>query len=185
MTAAGDTFVIDPGASRFVAQAFATGMLSMLGHSPTIAIREYAGEARLDPEPALWVRIEAASLTVADRVSDKDRREMERTMFDQVLEVRRYRRIEYKSSRISIEGNRARVDGELTLRGVTRPLAFTANFGVEADSLRAHGDFTVLQSAWGIKLVRVAGGTLKLKDELKCSFDIVARRGAATVSGAA
>jgi len=42
--------------------------------------------------------------------------------------------------------------------------------------LRAFGDFTIRQSDYRIKLASVAGGALKLKDELKFTFDIVARR---------
>ena len=44
------------------------------------------------------------------------------------------------------------------------------------DMLRANGEFTSAQSNYGIKPVSVAGGTLKLKDELKFCFDIVARK---------
>jgi hypothetical protein len=44
------------------------------------------------------------------------------------------------------------------------------------DMLRASGDFTLSQSDFGIKPVSVAGGALKLKDELKFSFEIVARK---------
>jgi hypothetical protein len=42
--------------------------------------------------------------------------------------------------------------------------------------LRASGDFSLNQTDYGIKLVSVAGGALKLKDELKFSFEIVAWR---------
>jgi hypothetical protein len=42
--------------------------------------------------------------------------------------------------------------------------------------LRASSDFTLNQTDYNIKLVSVAGGTLKLKDELKFSFEIVARK---------
>jgi hypothetical protein len=42
--------------------------------------------------------------------------------------------------------------------------------------LRASGEFALKQTDYGIKLVSVAGGALKLKDELKFSFEIVARR---------
>ena len=42
--------------------------------------------------------------------------------------------------------------------------------------LRASGEFTVRQTDYGIKPVSVAGGALKVKDELKFSFDIVARK---------
>jgi hypothetical protein len=41
--------------------------------------------------------------------------------------------------------------------------------------LRASGDFILKQSDYGIKPVIVAGGALKLKDELKFSFEMVAR----------
>jgi hypothetical protein len=42
--------------------------------------------------------------------------------------------------------------------------------------LKAVGNFTLLQSDFGIELVSVAGGSLKVKDELKFSFDVVARK---------
>jgi hypothetical protein len=50
------------------------------------------------------------------------------------------------------------------------------NVTVDQDNLRANGEFTVRQTDFRIKLVSVAGGTLKLKDELKLSFDVSAHR---------
>jgi hypothetical protein len=44
------------------------------------------------------------------------------------------------------------------------------------DTLRANGEFSLSQTSYGIKPVSIAGGSLKLKDELKCSFDILARK---------
>jgi hypothetical protein len=38
-----------------------------------------------------------------------------------------------------------------------------------------YGDFTLRQTNYGIKLVSVAGGALKLKDELKFSLDFTAQ----------
>jgi hypothetical protein len=55
----------------------------------------------------------------------------------------------------------------------------TAQVTVTGDMLRAYGEFSILQSDYGIPLVNVAGGALKLKDELKFAFDIVAREMAA------
>ena len=48
--------------------------------------------------------------------------------------------------------------------------------GLFGDMLRASGDFTLSQTDYQIKLVSVAGGALKLKNELKFSFEIVARK---------
>jgi hypothetical protein len=44
------------------------------------------------------------------------------------------------------------------------------------DSLRAFGTFSLLQTDYDLKLVTIAGGALKVKDELKFSFNIVARK---------
>lgn len=184
-----DSYLIDPGASRFLVQAFATGMLSAMGHSPTVEIREFSGTASYVQEApqqsSLEVRINAASLAVTGAVSDKDRREMERTMNEQVLEIARYPEILYRSSKISIAGGRADISGELALHGVTRRQDVSARVVFAGDTLRANGEFMVSQSAYNIRPVRVAGGMLRLKDELKCLFEIVGRRKTESVPGVA
>ena len=76
--------------SRFTVRAFATGLLSALGHSPTIAIPDFEGEALVNPKAleksSLRVLIQAASLVVTDDISDKDRQEINRKMHEEVLE---------------------------------------------------------------------------------------------------
>jgi polyisoprenoid-binding protein YceI len=114
----GDVYILDPAMSCFTVQAFATGFLSRLGHNPTIAFRDYTCEARLAPEPSLRVRIDAASFAVTDRVSENDRSDMESTMRNEVLEIARYPEILYRSTKIWIEGQLARIQGELVLHGV-------------------------------------------------------------------
>jgi len=51
----------------------------------------------------------------------------------------------------------------------------TARIAVFGTMLRASGDFTLKQTDYQIKLISVAGGAIKLKDELKVSFEMVAR----------
>jgi polyisoprenoid-binding protein YceI len=176
---------IDTRASTFKVRAFATGLLSAFGHSPNIAIRDFSGEARFHPETldlaSLQIRIPAASLTVADDISDKDRREMERQMREEVLEVSKYPEVVYDCQRASIAGaNSSPLDvtlhGELILHGVSQPQPVSARVFLLGDSLRASGQFSVLQSAYGIKPVTAVGGAIKLKDELKFTFDILARK---------
>ncbi len=178
-------YQIEPHLSRFTVRAFATGLLSAAGHNPTIAIRDFSGEADFSPEDlgkaALTLRINAGSLAVTDDVSERDRREMERTMREEVLESARYPEILFHSSNVS--GSKAgegqyslNLRGDLSLHGTTNSQVVPAQVIVNGDTLRAHGEFTVRQTAYGIKPVSVAGGTLKLKDDLKCAFDIVARK---------
>lgn len=64
----------------------------------------------------------------------------------------------------------------MELLGPTRPQPVTARVTLLGSMLRSSGEFTLRQTDFGIRLVSIAGGALKLKDELKFSFEIVARR---------
>jgi len=180
-----DHYTIDPGMSRFTVRAFASGVFSAFGHNPMIAIRDFSGEADFDPatleNAALRVKINAGSLAVTNDISDKDRREIEQTMSQEVLETTRYPEIVFESSNVS--ASRAgdgqyfiNLVGNLSLHGVTNSQPVSAQVTVNGNMLRAHGEFSLRQTAYGIKLVSVAGGALKLKDDLKFTFEIVARK---------
>ena len=179
-------YLIDAKRSTFIVRGFATGMLSAFAHSPTIAIADFQGEVEWSssaPEDAsLRLVIQAASLTVTDDISDKDRREIERKMHKEVLEADGYPEIIYECPRVSSiqkmgEGLFTIVlNGELSLHGVARNQPVSARVTLSGDTLRAAGDFSVRQSDYEIKPVSAAGGTVKLKDELKLSFNITARK---------
>ena len=176
---------IDPAASRFTVRAFAGGMLSGMGHNPTFLAGDLAGEAAFDPEAqrATLVRLKvgASSLTVTDSVSDKDRREIERMTSQEVLESAVYPEILFEASRIALTGGpggplQATLDGVLTLHGVSRPQQVVARVYPNGDALRAQGEATLRLTDFRIEPVSVAGGMLKVKDEVKLTFDVVARK---------
>lgn len=184
-TATSAVYAVVPGLSRFTARAFATGLLASMGHNPSFAIRQFTGEANVPaaaPEQgAVRIVVQAASLELTDQVSDKDRREIERTTRNEVLEVSRFPEIVFEASHPSMskggEGHYwANLTGKLTLHGITQPQQITAQVSVTDSELRASGEVTVRQSSFGIKPVSVAGGTLKIKDDVKVTFDFVARK---------
>jgi hypothetical protein len=84
---------LDASLSRFTVQAFAAGMLSFLGHSPTFAVRDFTGTLAFpDGGPAslrLQITIRADSLALTDRVSAADRSEIEGGMRREVLDTAR------------------------------------------------------------------------------------------------
>ena len=183
--AASTVYAFDPGLSRFTVRAFATGLLASMGHNPSFAIRQFAGEARLSPDApeqaSVRIVAQSGSLELLDQVSDKDRREIERTTRDEVLDAGRFSEIVFEASHPSMsKGGEgvywANITGNLTLRGVTQPQQITAQISVDDSQLRATGEFTVRQSSYGIKPVSVAGGTLRIKDDVKVTFDLVARK---------
>jgi polyisoprenoid-binding protein YceI len=173
-----------PEQSKFTVQAFAEGLFSAFGHDPMLAIKDFTGEAQFVPgsfeSASLKITIKADSIVLSNEVSEKDRLEIEQTMREQVLEIAKYPEIVFVSSKISVtrlsEGRyRARIIGDLTFHGVTQKnLWITAEVTVSEESLRTQGDFTLKQTDFGIKPFSVVGGTIKLKNELRFSFDIVA-----------
>lgn len=182
---AGARYRVEASQSRFIVHAYVGGLLSFAGHNHTIAIRDFTGEAQLTygtVEPAsLQLRIQADSLAVADKVSESDRQKIQGTMRDEVLETAKYPEIVFNSTNVTAtkidEGKyQARISGDLTLHGVTRNVMINAQLEFGENNLRARGDFPLRQANYNIKPVSVAGGTIKVKDELKFSFDIVAHQ---------
>lgn len=176
---------LDAAQSRFLVRVFVGGVFSAFGHDHTVAIRDISGEASLTPgtlAPAsLQMRIRADSLAVVDKIKESDRQKIEKTMRAEVLETERYPEIVFRSTKVESdrtgEGRyRAKIWGELTLHGVTRSGLINAEVEVSGNTLRARGEFPIKQTDYNIKPVSVAGGTVKVKDNLKLTFDIVARQ---------
>jgi polyisoprenoid-binding protein YceI len=180
-------YVIDNRGSTFTLRAVSEGLLAAFGHSPKIAVRDFAGAAEVDMAngrlqgASVQIHIRADSLEVSDDVNEKDRREIQHKMYEEVLEIDRFPEIAYEVSKVSASASAdgrywAALSGELTLHGVTHPLPISARVIVTGDMLRATGEFSVRMSDYGIERPSVAAGAVKIKDEVKGSFDIVARK---------
>ena len=180
-----DQYSIDQKASQFTVQAFASGLISAVAHSPKIAIRGYKADVSFVPDTlsdaTLKVVIRSGSLEVLDDLRETDRRELHRVMYDDVLEIKRFPEVVFESSYIGMERlrdnlNRVNVEGKLSLHGVTNGQTFFSQVAFGVDSFRAYGEFSLLQSDYGIRIASIAGGTLKLQDELKFNFYMVGRK---------
>jgi polyisoprenoid-binding protein YceI len=178
-------YLVDASLSQFTVHAFASGLAAVVAHNPKFAIRDFSGEAQFSPpglqDAAMRTRIKASSLNLMDEVSEYDRSEIDRVMFQEVLETSRYQEIVYTSSHISTQAlsenlYATTISGNLTLHGVTNRMDFAAQVVVGEDILRGYGNFVVKQSEYGITIASIAGGTLRMKDELKVAFFIVAKK---------
>jgi len=178
-------YITEPKGSTFTVKAFAAGLFSAFAHNPTIAIPDLEGGIFLNPDAveqsSLRLLTHSDSLMVIDDINEKDREEITRRMHHEVLESDSFPDIVYECSRVSASklGDQqywVALNGELTLHGVTRSLPVTARAWLDGDTLRATGEFAVRMSDYEIRPVNAAGGTIKLKDELKLSFNICARK---------
>ncbi len=180
------TYRLVPGQSKFTVQAFAEGLLSAFGHDPVINIQDFDGQVEFVPgtfaDASLRIAVNANSLAVSNEVKEKDRLEIQQTMREVVMETSKYNEIVFTSSNISVnrlaEGRcHIRIIGDLTLHGATQKnLWISVEATVSADSLRAQGNFSLKQTDFGIKPYSAAGGTIKLKNELKFLFDMVGQK---------
>jgi polyisoprenoid-binding protein YceI len=178
-----NNYGIDARRSRFIVHGRAEGLLSMFGHDPLIAVSGFGGNVKFVKDTlesaSLLMLVKADSLTVMNKMSEKDRTEMERAMREEVLEAARYPEIVFISTHISAtrkaeDQYEARIAGNLSLHGVTREQLINAQLTVAKDSLRATGEFGLRQSDYNFKPVTAVGGALKVKDDLTLSFDIEA-----------
>ena len=176
-------FALDTNASRFTVQAFATGMLSSFGHNPKIAMRDYDGEIQFAPDTyegaSVRVTVRTTAMDVQDEMSGDDRKKLERTTYD-ALEVQRFPTAVYETNQITVQKQTedlllVHATGTLSFHGVTQTQSLDARVTRLGTMLRISGDFSLRQSDYAIKPVSFAGGALRLKDELKFTFELVAR----------
>jgi len=186
-------YKIDASASRFTVQAFATGLLSSFGHNPTIAIRDFEGEAQAESDnlenASVRLTIGTHSFDVMDEMKRDDRHKLEAEMNEKVLDTKQFPTISFESRKVTVQklANdlfQASVVGDLTFHGVTREHSFDARVTRRGSELRISSDFSLRQSDYGITPFKAAGGALKLKDEVKFNCDLVARLEAEARAGA-
>jgi polyisoprenoid-binding protein YceI len=145
-------------------------MFSAFGDNHEVAAP--ISEGSID-EAARHVRlvIESAQLKALDPQLSPDKRAQvqERMLGPEVLDVKQYPRIVFQSTGVEQTApDRLVVRGSLSLHGQTRPVVVN----VRTDNGHYVGTSSIKQREFGITPVSIAGGTVKVKDELKIDFDI-------------
>jgi polyisoprenoid-binding protein YceI len=144
---------------------FKEGLFSPMAHD----LRILATDLLVQVEGAqVWARIGTAGLRVVSAMrgdeeiaalSSKDKREIEQTLREKVLESRRFPEIRFRSTSIREADGVARVEGALTLHGIERPIALTAR----AEGAQWSAEVALSQLDFGIKPYSAMLGTLKIK----------------------
>jgi polyisoprenoid-binding protein YceI len=160
-------------------------MLSFLGHSPTFAVRDFAGDVGWDTATSGMARLQlvakADSLDLVDNVRSTDREEIVGRMRREVLDTTaypeiRFEAVEVAASRTAPNQYRLRISGPLSLHGTVHRETVEADLLVCDDGVRLKGEFPLRLSDYRIRPVTALGGAIRLQDQLRLSFDIVAWR---------
>ncbi len=166
----GQPRAIDTQRSTLTVRVDKAGFLSAFGHNHEIT----APIARGSVDPAgrqVELSVKTGSLQVRDpEASEKDRAEIQKTMLGpEVLDAARYPEIIFRSTAVEAAGSASwNVEGTLELHGQRRPVT------VEVRQANGHyiGTAHLKQTSFGITPVKVAGGTVRVKDEVRIEFDI-------------
>jgi polyisoprenoid-binding protein YceI len=108
-----------------------------------------------------------SSLRVATDVSASDRKDIEKNAL-KVLEPDKYPKIQFRSTSVVREEDRARIEGDLTLHGTTNPISVEAR----DDGARWHATIMLDQRTFGIKPFSAMLGGLKVKPEVEVEISV-------------
>src|SRR5260370_16079903 len=164
---------IDTGKSLMTVRVYKAGQLCAMGHNHEIAASIAAGTVDVTARE-VELHVHAGALEVRDpEISDKDRTEIQSAMLGtQVLDAESHPEIVFRSTGAEAAGaGSSRANGNLTLRGHTHPVVVEVREGGE----HYVGTARFKQTEFGIQPIKVAGGTIRVKDEILIEFNMQLR----------
>ena len=95
---------------------------------------------------------------------------------DRVLDAERHESIRIKARVVGGTLPDLQLEAQITLRGKTRRMPAAVTVRREADRLIATGQLEILQSDFGITPFSLLAGALRVKDEMKIEYRLVAHQ---------
>jgi hypothetical protein len=147
-----------------------TGAVAKAGHDLLLEVTAWSATLDAGDPAAMELTADATSLKVREgtggmqTLDDGDRANIEQTIDDEVL---RREPITFLSTLVTATADGLSVQGELTLLGTTRPVAFEV---AVADG-RVSAVAVVRQTDFGMKPYSALFGALKVADEVKVAID--------------
>jgi len=162
---------VDVEHSTLTIQVFKKGLFSGFAHDHQIAAPLSSGTVDL-VALSVEVHFDARKLKVLDPdASAGDRAKIQETMLsEKVLDASHFEEIIFVSRSVKVAGENAyAVEGDLTLHGVTHPLVLP----VSLRNGHYTGSVNLKQTDFGITPISLVGGSVKVKDVVEITFDIV------------
>ena len=166
---------IDSAKSSVTIHVFKSGLFSGLAHDHTIQAPVATGNIDMQ-EKSVTLTFNVADMKVLDPgESDSNRKDIDATMKGpKVLDGAHFPTISFASSSVKTSGDRSEVTGTLTMHGASRQIAVP----VALQDGKYTGSLLLKQTDYGITPVKIAGGAVRVKDEITIEFSIVPASGA-------
>ena len=165
---------IDASASKITVRVYKSGLFSAFAHDHTISAPIASGQLDVEKR-SVELKFRTENMQVLDPgAKDSERATIESTMkSDKVLDIAKFPEISFSSTQVDNNStDHFLVHGSLALHGVTKPIDLPVTF---SDG-RYHGSVKLRQTDFGITPIRIAGGSVKVKDEIEIEFEIVASK---------
>ncbi len=150
------------------------GLLSAAGHEHWVNAPISSGAINDSNAPRVEFTVETAKMRVKPdpKVDSKTEAQIQKDMEEMTLETARFHEIAFQSSHIEkVSEGEWRVDGALSLHGVSKPI----RLNVRRDGDAFTGRTILKQTDFGIKPISIGGGAIKVKNEIEIEFRIYRR----------
>src|SRR5215218_8117018 len=177
------TYNLDASQSKFMAHANRSGLLWFKGHSHHLAASEFTGEVQLTPDtitPAsLHLVVKVASLHETGAAFTEQQKEIiNKELKEIVLHPDQYPDITFQSTNVTTKAAgtdryQVKIDGNLTLHGVTRRITIPAVVTLSGSDLRAVGKFDIDRDDYQVKATSAFHGMVRVSNDIDFEFDII------------
>jgi polyisoprenoid-binding protein YceI len=183
VSAATHVYRLDASESKFIAHAYAGGLLWFKGHDHLIAVRDFSGEAQLTPgtimPASLKIVAKTGSMVETSSVFTEPQKQIiDKELREIVLLPDQYPEIVFRSTQVTGKATTdnqydLRITGDLTLHGVTRQITIPTKVRVTGQELRAIGEFSIDRGDFKVKATSAFHGMVRVRNKIKFTFDIV------------
>jgi len=170
-----DEFQVDPAHSQILFKVRHLGISTVTGE-----FKDFTATFDLDPANLASLKAEADidAASVDTREADRDTHLKSADFFD----VANHPRIRFTSKRAElVSGNKVKLEGDLTIRGVTKPVVLEAEYGGSVKDARGNdraaftAETTVNRKDFGVSWSRVLdGGGLVVGDDVVIQLELEA-----------
>lgn len=169
---------LGPPSATLRLRTYRQGLAAKAGHDLVLEAAAWHGSVAVPDEPdgvpSVTVEIDLRSLRVIEGtggvkpLTEGDRDDIRKTMHKQ-LRISEHPTATFRSTGGRVDGDRATIDGELSIGGQTHSVELQAH-REEDGTIAGHAE--VVQSAWGIKPYTGFFGALKLRDAVDVDVSV-------------
>ena len=167
-------YAYGPDSGKLTVRTGKGGAASKAGHNLLMEVTDWQGTLDLDAQ-TLTLSADPGSLRVLEGsggvmpLGDEEKASIPQTIGEEVLKGTP---IEFRSTRLGVDGDRLDADGDLELFGTRRPITFGLRIGADG---HVEGSARIKHSDFDVKPYTALFGTLKVADEVEIAVDADAR----------